>query len=224
LPGPGSTTPRETTGITLEKPRAKRFEIMTQTNQIATSSIASRRTADRRKSVTFDMAAQLCPHEALADNIARTFGLDAVDSAGIREATEEHIALSAKLLPLSDKALEMHLQRVVGSFVGSAFGAGQFYSSKVSQAREITARLSNDDRDEDRDGVSGFDSRAERARNFAADMGLQAHALLCAAQGAVSAYEHLTGQEWRPYEAQQPSYQQVSRASAAAQMAAFETP
>lgn len=189
-------------------------------NRRQSSSHASNRA--ERKSVTLEMAAHLCPHEALADNLARTFGFDAVDSAGIREATEEHLALAAKQLPLSEKALEMHLQRLVGAYVGSAYGAGQFYSTKVTQAREATARLANDDRDEDRDGVAGFESRAERARIFAAEMGLQAHALLCAAEGAVSAYAHLTGQEWRPYEAPMMNHQTVSRASAAAQMAAFE--
>jgi len=77
-----------------------------------------------------------------------------------------------------------------------------------------------DDRDEDRDGVSGFESRAERARIFAAEMGLQAHALLAAAEGAVSAYAHLTGSEWKPYEAPSTA-PSVSRASAAAQLGAF---
>ena len=123
------------------------------------------------------------------------------DTAGIREATEEHLALASKELPLSEKALEMHLQRIVGAYVSSAYGAGQFYTGKVTQARDLTMKVANEDRDEDRDGVSGFESRAERARIFAAEMGLQAHALLAAAEGAVSTYAHLTGSEWKPYEA-----------------------
>lgn len=167
------------------------------------------------------MVVALCPHPVLAENLSRMFGLEPVDAAGIRDATEEHLALAAKELPLSEKALEMHLQRIVGAFVGSAFGAGQFYSTKVTQARELTMKLANEDRDEDRDGVSGFESRAERARIFAAEMGLQAHALLAAAEGAVSVYAYLTGSEWKPYEAlsHTPS---VSRGSAAAQLGAFE--
>ena len=36
---------------------------------------------------------------------------------------------------LNEKALALHLQRVVAGFVGSAFGAGQFYDTKVGQAR-----------------------------------------------------------------------------------------
>jgi hypothetical protein len=163
------------------------------------------------------MALMVCPHATLAANLSRTFGLEPVDTAGIRESTEEHLALATQSLPLTEKALEMHPQRVVGAYVSSAFRARQFYNQKVSQAKDLTAKVAN----EDRDGVSGFDSRAECAHNFAAEMGLQAHALAAAAEGAVSAYAHLTGSEWKPYEA--PSHSpNVSRASAAAQMGAFE--
>jgi hypothetical protein len=178
------------------------------------------RTTQARQAITLELAASVCPQSALADNLSRTFGLDPVDTAAIRESTEEHLALASKELPLSEKAMEMHLQRIVGAFISSAFGAGQFYSGKVTQARELTMKVANDERDEDRDGASGFESRAERARIFAAEMGLQAHALLAAAEGAVSAYGHLTGSEWKPYEAptQAPN---VSRASAATQMGAF---
>ncbi len=192
---------------------------MASTTRTTTTSAA--RTTQARKPVTLEMAVAVCPHSALAENLSRMFSLDPVDTAGIREATEEHLALAAKQLPLSEKALEMHLQRIVGAFVGSAFGAGQFYGTKVTQARELTMKLANEDRDEDRDGASGFESRGERARIFAAEMGLQAHALLAAAEGAVSVYAHLTGSEWRPYEA--PSHAPtVSRGSAAAQLGAFE--
>ena len=187
--------------------------------QPAASTIA--RPAPSRQPVTLEMAIALCPDPGLADTIARTFGLDAVDAAGVRDSTEEHVALAAKDLPLSEKALEMHLQRIVGAFVGSAYGAGQFYSTKVTQARDLTASAANDARDEDRDGVSGFESRAERARIFAAEMGLQAHALLAAAEGAVSAYAALTGQDWKPYDSAGGMVRSVVRTSAAAQMSAF---
>jgi hypothetical protein len=193
---------------------------MANKTRTQTAAKPATRTAQDRKPVTLEMALVLCPHASLAENLSRTFGLDTVDTAGIREATEEHLALAAQALPLSEKALEMHLQRIVGAYVGSAFGAGQFYSQKVTQARDLTARAANDERDEDRDGVSGFESRAERARIFAAEMGLQAHALAVAAEGAVSAYAHLTGQDWKPYEAPTAT-RTVSQASAAAQMGAF---
>lgn len=185
-----------------------------------TAANTRRRNDQERKPITLEMVLAICPHARLAENLSTTFGLDPVDTAGIREATEEHVAQAAKALPLSDKALEMHLQRIVGAYVGSAFGAGQFYSQKVTQARDLTAAGSNDSRDEDRDGVSGFESKAERARSFAAQMGLQAHALAVAAEGAASAYAHLTGEEWKPYEGSTP-VRTVSQGSAAAQIAAF---
>ena len=105
---------------------------------------------------------------------------------------------------LNEKALQIHLQRIVGSFVGSAYGAAQFYGTKKSAAMELTSRLLNDDRDEDRDGPSGFESKAERARLFAAEMALQSFALLAAAEGAVAAYAEVTGETWKPYEAPTP--------------------
>jgi hypothetical protein len=166
----------------------RKIEIMASKTRTQTAAKPATRTAQDRKPITLEMALLVCPHATLA----------------------------TQTLPLTEKALEKHLQRVVGAYVSSAFGAGQFYSQKVSQAKDLTAKVAN----EDRGGVSGFDSRAERARIFAAEMGLQAHAL-GAAEGAVSAYAHLAGTEWKPYEApsQTPN---VSRASAAAQMGAFE--
>jgi hypothetical protein len=89
---------------------------------------------------------------------------------------------------------------VLGQNQSDADSAGLFYGQKVSQAHDITSRLANDDRDEDRGGPSGFEDKAARARLFAAEMGLQAFALLAAAEGAVSAYAHITGEDWKPYE------------------------
>ena len=76
--------------------------------------------------------------------------------------------------------------------------------------------------DEDRDGPIGFDSKAERARLFAAEMALQSFALLAAAEGAIAAYADVTGETWKPYEAPLPPAGAVSRQSAAAEMAAFQ--
>ncbi|MEI4479873.1 hypothetical protein WAC35_29020, partial [Klebsiella pneumoniae] len=84
--------------------------------------------------------------------------------------------------------------RIVGAYVGSAHGAGQFYSRAVTEARDATAKLANDSRDEDLDGPVGFDSAAQRKREVAADMALQAHALRMAAEGAVTAYEQIVGE------------------------------
>lgn len=166
----------------------------------------------------------LCPTATLAAALETRFALEAVDFHSIREITEEVIVKSAKAIEpnLNSRALTIHLQRIVGSYVASACGAGDFYSSKVTIARELSTRLANDDRDEDRDGVSGFESKAQRARNFAAQVGLQAYALLAAAQGAVDAFAAVTGSEWMPYQDSQPADRNVSRQAAAAELDAFE--
>ena len=193
----------------------------TSTRKIA--QVPATRKSPVRQAITFELVQAHAPHAGLAENLSRTFGIDPVDYAAILEATEENIGLSAKALQptLNDKAMEIHLQRVVGSFVSSAYGAATFYGTKVTQAKDLTMKSQNDDRDEDRGGVSGFESKAERARQFAAEMGLQAYALMAAAEGAVSAYAHITGEDWKPYEAPAAPASSTSRQSAEAQMAAF---
>lgn len=69
--------------------------------------------------------------------------------------------------------------------------------------------------------MAGFDSKSDRARIFAARMGLQAYALMAAAEGAVHAYAHVTGDDWKPYEAPLAAPITVARRSADAEMAAF---
>jgi hypothetical protein len=166
----------------------------------------------------------LCPTATQAHTLATRFGLEQVDFNGIRETTEECLAISIKTLTsnMNDQALEIHMQRIVGSYVASACGAGEFYSAKVTTAREMTTRLSNDSRDEDRSGVSGFDSKAQRAREFAAQVGLQSYALLAAAQGAVDAFAVVTGGEWKPYQRTETNDQNVDRKAAQAELDAFD--
>jgi hypothetical protein len=191
--------------------------------QTQTQTARTNRNTHQRQAYTLEYAAAICPHPGLANNLSATFGLEPVDAAGIRDATKNLIVQSANVLTanLNEKALQMHLQRVIGAFVSSACGAGQIYGQKISQARDMTTRLANEDRDEDQDGPSGFDSRAARARLFAAETGLQAHAILSAAEGAVDAYADVTGETWKPYEAPRLNSQSVSRQSAAAEIAAF---
>ena len=176
-----------------------------------------------RQAITLELVQAHAPHAALAGNLSRTFGIDPVDYAAVREGTEENVVRSANVLrdDLNDKAMEIHLQRIVGAFVSSAYGAATFYQSKVTAARDLTMASQNDDRDEDRTGVAGFESKAERARQFAAEMGLQAYALMAAAEGAVHAYAHITGETWKPYEAPVAASSSTSRKSATEQMAAF---
>ena len=196
----------------------------TQASAKTTKQPATSSKQQDRKSVTFEMVARLAPHHGMAENLVRTFGLETVDYDGIRDATRDHVARTAEAFgtALNEKALQIHLQRIAGAFVGSAFGAAQFYGTKKSAAMELTSKLLNDDRDEDRDVPAGFESKAERARLFAAEMALQSYALMAAAEGALAAYAEITGEDWKPYEAPAAPAASVARQSAAAEMAAFQ--
>ena len=172
---------------------------------------------------TLERAILLCPNANLAAALERTFALEPVDYNEVRETTEEMIGTHAKsLAPMDERAIEIHLQRIVGSFVGSACAAGEFYSTKVSDAKNLTGKLGNDDRDEDREPIYGFESKAQRAREFAAKAGMQAYGLLAAAQGAVDAFAVVTGTGWKPYQPNQPAAQGVTRQAAKAEVDAFD--
>jgi hypothetical protein len=184
---------------------------------------ASARSQPARLPITLERTAALCPTANIATAIADTFGLDPVDFDGIMSTTDTQLRASAEILAdtLHERQLFIHCQRITGAFVASAFGAAQFYSEKVSEARGLTSRLANDARDEDRDGAVGFDSKAERARLFAAQAGLQAFALLAAAQGAAAAFLHVTGEHWKPYVAPVDNTHTVARKAADLELGAF---
>jgi hypothetical protein len=170
-----STAPEGETAAGRITPEAKPRKDLTMT-KIARSSRASARVIPLRKGTTLEMIRLACPDTAQAQRISESFGLAILDSDGIRDLHERVVIGTADALRdgLSDRAMQIHLQRIVGAYVGSAHGAGQFYSRAVTEAREATAKLANDSRDEDRDGPVGFDSQAQRKREFAADMDAQA--------------------------------------------------
>ena len=190
----------------------------------ARSSRQSGKIVQLRKGASLEMVRLACPDSAQAFLISESFGLPVIDSDGIRDLHHKIIVDTAESLNegLGDRAMQIHLQRIVGSFVGSAHGAGQFYSRAVTEARDATAKGSNDSRDEDLDGPVGFNGAAQRKREFAADMGLQAHALRCAAEGVVSAYEQVIGESWKPFTRQvENPGQTVDRKATELQMAAL---
>ncbi|WP_027155208.1 hypothetical protein [Mesorhizobium sp. WSM2561] len=184
----------------------------------------SARVVPLRKGTTIEMVRLCCPDASQASLISESFGLPLLDSDGIRDLHDKLIIETADALGegLGERAMQIHLQRIVGAFVGSAHGAGQFYSRAVTEARDATAKSANDARDEDLDGPVGFDSVAQRKREFAADMALQSHALRMAAEGAVAAYEQVVGETWKPFErAIENPGQSVDRKAADLQMAAL---
>jgi hypothetical protein len=177
-----------------------------------------------RKGATLEMVRLCCPDAAQATRVSESFGLPVLDGDGIRDLHQHLIVETADALGegLGERAMQIHLQRIVGAYVGSAHGAGQFYSRAVAEARDATAKAANDVRDEDLDGPVGFDSAAQRKREFAADMALQSHALRMAAEGAVAAYEQVVGERWKPFErpVDHPG-QAVDRKAAELQLAAL---
>ena len=95
-----------------------------------------------RSVISFEMAVQLCPHSGIAEKVAENFGLLVPDYDGIREEHERTLRQMWHAFgdALNDKATQMHFQRIVGSLVSSAVGAGRFYSDKVIEARAANAR------------------------------------------------------------------------------------
>ena len=183
-----------------------------------------------REANTLERAASLCPRLKLAENIARTFAMECVAADGveewaasIRETTEEHVAQAAQLLSgtLGEIAMKISMQRIVEAHVANAIGAGTYYQSRVTIMRDLNTKGSNDDRDEDRDGPAGFESKAERARQFAAEKAMEAFALLVAAEGAVSAFAHIIGENWKAFQPAQQAGGTLRQRSAAAELGAF---
>lgn len=156
--------------------------------------------SEQRQTYTLGYATAVCPHKGHA----ATFALARVDAATIRENTEKLIVRGANEVTdnLNAKTMQMHLQRVVSVYVWSACGAGQFHGQKVTRSRDLTTSLANEHRDEDRGGPYGFDD-------------------LAAAERAVCAFAHITGETWKPYAPPRPNSHSAQRQSATAKMAAF---
>ncbi|OSJ37153.1 hypothetical protein BSZ19_00665, partial [Bradyrhizobium japonicum] len=95
----------------------------------ARSSRASARVIPLRKGTTLEMVRLVCPDAAQATRIAEIFGLPVLDGDAICDLHQRLISETADALGegLNERAMQIHLQRIVGSYVGSAHGAGQFY-------------------------------------------------------------------------------------------------
>ena len=102
--------------------QTERIKIMTCKSTQAATKTPTPRARPERQTITFELVTRLAPHQGLADNLVRTFDLEPVDYDTIRDATAEHIARAAKAFEtaLNEKALQIHLQRITGAFVGSA--------------------------------------------------------------------------------------------------------
>jgi len=205
-------------GMGPANPEASQKRIMSMAKRPVQTAAKQQKPA--RPEISIERARLVCPHAGNAQAVAESFGLSVPDFDGIRETHESLLRQTWHSFDdaLNEKALAMHFQRIVGSYVSSAQGAGNFFSQKVTDARDATTRAANGEEDS---APVGFESPADRARRFAADLCVQAYALLAAAEGAVNAYKEITGEEWKPYVAAQDASQSVERKSAAAELAAF---
>src|SRR5690606_40913968 len=87
-----------------------------------------------RKGASLEMVRLACPDSAQASLISESFGLPVIDGDGIRELHHKIIVDTADALNegLGERAMQSPLQRIVGSFVFSAHGSGQFYSRSLT--------------------------------------------------------------------------------------------
>ena len=185
----------------------------------ARTSIANR-SADRAP-ITLESAVRLGPTDDVVSKICKVFQVEPVAVAEIREMVEEHLVKQAECMNMGEKGAQITFGRIVGAYVGAAHGAAQTYDGRRQIARELTSKM-NADRDENRDGPSGFESKVEQAQEFAAMLAMQALAAISAAEGACSAYEHITGDIWKPYVANTPASESIGRQAATARMSAFD--
>src|ERR1700722_15417235 len=117
---------------------------------------------ETRTPVTFETAAQLCPHQGVAENVAQAFGLIVPEYDAIRTEHATAVKRMAEAFEdsLNDKATAMHFQRIVGALVSSAVGAGRFYSEKVTPAGDAPVRAA-DGGDDEHGTPIGLESKAQ---------------------------------------------------------------
>jgi hypothetical protein len=80
---------------------------------MATNRSKSAPKRETRTPVTFEAAAQLCPHQGVAENVAQAFGLIVPEYEAIRAQHSIAIKRMAEAFEgsLNDKATAMHFQR-----------------------------------------------------------------------------------------------------------------
>ena len=174
---------------------------------------------------TLERSAQTCPTDDRMSKIERTFGLPVPDAAELREKAEEAIGSIGNLLVAAhgeggEVGTSMSLQSIVEAFVVRACLACEMADTKVANVRREVSKF-NAERSEDRDGPSGFPSYIENMMSFAARLALQGYVAHYLAEGAVSAFAHVTGTEWKPRE-RRANAAPLDQQAAQARLSAFE--
>ena len=134
---PSKPHPRADAGTTPAASRAEK-DRETMTHEIPQTT--SHPPAPARQSITFEFA-RLAPHRAWPTTSSAPSASNPSIRRDPRSDRGAHRPRRQGLRDgLNEKALQIHLQRIAGAFVGSAYGAAQFYGQK-SPARELTCRL-----------------------------------------------------------------------------------
>jgi hypothetical protein len=95
------------------------------------------RVVQLRKGTTLEMVRLCCPDANQAALISESFGLAVLDSDGIRDFHERTLIESADTLSdgLSEKAMQIHLQRMAVLFQGCHRGQGRDRPARQRHAR-----------------------------------------------------------------------------------------
>jgi hypothetical protein len=93
--------------------------------------------------------------------LASSLASNPVGHEGIRDAAGMHIAQAARAFEtaLNERALQIHLQRIPGSYVRADAGAATSSGTGHSAAMELTPGRFDGHRDEDCDRLAGYDSK-----------------------------------------------------------------
>ncbi len=174
---------------------------------------------------TLERSAQTCPSFDRMAKLETMFGFTVPDAAELREKTEEAIGTIGNTLVAAhgeggEVGTSMSLQSCVEAFVVRACLACELADSKASNVRREVSKF-NAERSEDRDGPSGFPSFLDNMMDFAARLALQGFVAHYMAEGAVSAFAHVTGTEWKPRARKAPGSAPLDQQAAQARLSAF---
>lgn len=103
----------------------------------ARSSRQSGKIVQLRKGASLEMVRLACPDSAQASLISESFGLPVIDSDGIRDLHHKIIVDTADSLNegLGDRAMQIHLQRIVGSYVAPPMGPASSIPGRLGSPR-----------------------------------------------------------------------------------------
>ena len=144
--------------------------------------------------ISLAIAAATCASANTMLSVASAFGLEPVDTDAVRQGAREQVAgLAALLGPCAGEAgLRAALHRIVTAVVANACTAGAAYHRALRHSHGASAKVMV----ARNEGETGLAAHARQLSKGAAEAALASHAMLAAAQGAVTAYADATGETW----------------------------